>query len=193
MKLQGIAIIFIMIAFPMILVLSYYLGLQIDTIKLQTEYDNKLIDATYDSLAAFEINTANEDLSSASDSLRSIINASAATFTNTLGTSLGLSNASKERIREYIPAILYTLYDGYYIYAPTEVPEILEKTDDQALPDGKTMVTSEGAIIVGDTRYTDANGNGIQDPTELSQYYNERGELQGSAPGDAAAYGSIVY
>ena len=33
MKLQGVAIIFIMIAFPMILVLSYYLGLQIDTIK----------------------------------------------------------------------------------------------------------------------------------------------------------------
>ena len=152
MKLQGVAIIFIIIAFPMILVLSYYLGLQIDTIKLQTDYDNKLIDATYDSLLAFEINTANEDLSAASDSLRSIINASAAPFTNTLGTSLGLSNASKERIREYIPSILFTLYDGYYIYAPTEVPVISEDlaTLDEIRnvygfddPDG--IVISEGA------------------------------------------------
>ena len=177
MKLQGVAIIFIMIAFPMILVLSYYLGLQIDTIKLQTDYDNKLIDATYDSLVAFEINTANEDLSAAADSLRSIINASSTTFTNTLGTSLGLSNASKERIREYIPAMLFTLYDGYYIYAPTEVPEILEKTDEQALPDGKTMVTSEGAIIVGDEKFTDTNRNGIPDAGEAVEYYHENGEL----------------
>ena len=178
MKLQGVAIIFIMIAFPMILVLSYYLGLQIDTIKLQTDYDNKLIDATYDSLAAFEINTANEDLSAAADSLRSIVNASATTFTNTLGTSLGLSNASKERIREYIPAMLFTLYDGYYIYAPTEVPEILEKTTtDVRLGDEKDIITSEGAIIVGDQKFTDTNGNGIPDAGESVEYYHENGEL----------------
>ena len=178
MKLQGVAIIFIMIAFPMILVLSYYLGMQIDTIKMQTDYDNKLIDATYDSLAAFEINTANEDLSSASDSLRSIINASAATFTNTLGTSLGLSNASKERIREYIPSILFTLYDGYYIYAPTEVPEILEKTMPQA--PGSDVMISEGAAIVGEQ----ATGGG---------YYNNNGGIEPSLPSDVNDYGSLLY
>ena len=177
MKLQGVAIIFIMIAFPMILVLSYYLGMQIDTIKLQTDYDNKLIDATYDSLLAFEINTANEDLSAAADSLRSIVNASATTFTNTLGTSLGLSNASKERIREYIPAMLFTLYDGYYIYAPTEVPIIREDfaTDDEIRdiygidnPDG--IVISEGARYAedGSVEFEVDGGGTTTDSTQAS-------------------------
>lgn len=169
MKLQGVAIIFIMIAFPMILVLSYYLGLQIDTIKLQTDYDNKLIDATYDSLLAFEINTANEDLSAAADSLRSIVNASATTFTNTLGTSLGLSNASKEKIREYVPAMLFTMYDGYYIYAPTEVPVIMEDlaTDDEirdvyGISDPDGIEISEGAQYDTDGSVIfEANSGGV--------------------------------
>ena len=45
-------------------ILSYYINLQIDTIDLKTSYDTKLLDATHDTMRAFEINTANEDLSS---------------------------------------------------------------------------------------------------------------------------------
>ena len=182
MKLQGLGIIFIIIVFPLILVLSYYVQLQVDTIALQTTYDNKLLNATHDALAAFEINTANEDLSGVSDSLRSIVNASTATFTNTLGTNLGLSNASKQRIQEYVPAMLYTLYDGYYIYAPTEVFEIGEKTGDER-DDG--VVISEGAIIVGE---------GVKDEHDpnIIRYYQIDGELRAGFPGNQH-YGSFVY
>ena len=124
MKLQGLSIVFGLIVMPLILVLSYYISLQVDTISLQTSYDTKLLDATHDAMVAFEMNTANEDLSSVADSLRSIIEASNNIFINTLATNMGLSNASKSYIQSYVPAVLYTLYDGYYIYSPTKKPEI---------------------------------------------------------------------
>ena len=119
MKLQGMSIIFALVCLPIILVIAYYISLQIDTITLQNMYDSKLLDATYDAMSAFELNTANEDLSSVSDSLRTIIEASNNIFMNTLATNLGMSNASKSYLEPNIPSILYTLYDGYYIYAPT--------------------------------------------------------------------------
>lgn len=206
MKLQGIGIIFVMIAFPMILILSYYVQLQIDTITLQTSYDNKLIDATYDAVAAFEINTANEDLSAVSDSLRSIINASTTTFTNTLGTSLGLSNASKERIQEYIPAILYTLYDGYYIYAPTDMPVIKEDlaTDEEIRinygiedPDGieiskGALYDEDGSVIFEDE--DDVNGTTNSQEAEKEQAYVLKSYMPYSATyKDGADYVTINY
>lgn len=91
---------------------------------MQLSYDEKLLDATYDAMTAFEINTANEDMSSVADSLRSIMEASSNIFYNTLATNMGYSNASINYVRPYIPAILYTLYDGYYIYAPTNMPVV---------------------------------------------------------------------
>ena len=68
------------------------------------------MDATYDAMSAFEINTANEQLSSVADSMRSIILASNNVFFNSLATNFGISNASKELIQPYVPAILYTMY-----------------------------------------------------------------------------------
>lgn len=127
MKLQSFSIVFALIILPLFLVLTYYIQLQVDTITLQNQYDTKLLTATYDAMSSFEMNTANEDLSSVSDALRTIIEASNNVFFNTLSTNLGLSNASKSFVEPYIPAILYTLYDGYYIAAPTSVPDILTK------------------------------------------------------------------
>ena len=133
MKLQGLSIVFGLIVIPIILVVSYYISLQVDTITLQTSYDTKLLDATSDAMAAFELNTANEELSSVADSLRTIIEASSNVFINTLATNMGLSNASKSYIEPYVPAMLYTLYDGYYIYTPTKVPEILSDSSGNAV------------------------------------------------------------
>lgn len=141
MKLQTFGIIFALVALPLILVLTYYIQLQVDTIDLQSQYDTKLLDSTYDAMSSFEINTANEDLSTVSDSLRTIIEASANVFMNTLATNFGMSNASKSYVEQNIPALLYTLYDGYYIYAPTKVPTVLTKSDGTAVAVGDLGVT----------------------------------------------------
>ena len=142
MKIQSLAVVFALIILPIIITLSYYIHREVDTITLQTSYDTKLIDATHDAMASFELNTANEDLSGVSDALRSIIQASNNVFFNSLATNLGMSNANKDYVQPYIPAILYTLYDGYYIYSPTRVPEVLV---------GKNSSDQDELVHIGDT------------------------------------------
>lgn len=148
MKLQHLAVIFAVIFLPIILITSFYINQQVDTIKLQESYDDKLLDATHDAMVAFELNTANEDLSSVADSLRSIIEASNGVFLNTLATNLGVSNASKSLVQPYIPAILYTLYDGYYIYAPTNAPVVCVDKYGQTISTNSYGVTYERTINV---------------------------------------------
>lgn len=154
MKVQSLAVIFAIIILPIIIILSYYIHLSIDTIAIQNSYDTKLLDSTHDALVSFELNTANENLSSVSDALRSIIEASTNVFFNTLSTNLGMSNASKSYIQNYVPAILYTLYDGYYIYSPTRVPTVLTGGDEQVIYVGDRGLTNAGEFVETSTGKT---------------------------------------
>lgn len=172
MKLQGLSIIFGLIVIPMVLVLSYYIQLQVDTITLQTSYDTKLLDSTHGAMVAFELNTANEDLSSVADSLRSIIEASNNIFMNTLATNMGLSNASKSYLEPYIPAILYTLYDGYYINSPTKKPEIAETSTGVAIEidEGQnTDGSATGKFSMPGLKYISGNKY-LYDPNDPNYY-----------------------
>ena len=171
MKLQGLSIIFGLIVIPMVLVLSYYIQLQVDTIALQSSYDTKLLNATHGAMAAFEMNTANEDLSSVADSLRTIIDASNSIFFNTLATDLRLSNASKSYIEPYVPAVLYTLYDGYYISSPTKKPQVATTDGGQAIEIDENTATNY--TIVGDTIKPEDYGQLLYKSTEDGMYTKE--------------------
>lgn len=131
MKLQYLTVIFLIIAIPIILVTSYYMKIQIDTLNLQNLYNIKLTDATREAIEAFEINTVEWDssYSSVSDSKRRDIQSSINTFIDSLSNNLSSARVSKDIIKLYIPAIAYTLYDGIYIYTSTEIPDV-EKTAD---------------------------------------------------------------
>lgn len=80
MKIQYLAVIFVVIMVPISLALSTYIQTQVDTIALQTSYKSKLYDATYDAVTAFQINTVNNKYSSISNSKIRDIEASANTF-----------------------------------------------------------------------------------------------------------------
>lgn len=155
MNLQAITVIFIVIFLPIILVSNFYIQREMDTITIQNSYDTKLIDATTDAISAFELNTANEDLSLIPDSLRSICEASTNVFTTTLATNLGISSASKNKVLPYIPAIVFTLYDGYYIYSPTQQPKIIVDKDGVYVKVGDPWVKKEGSDYV---YYPDGDG-----------------------------------
>lgn len=120
MKLQNLTVIFSIIIIPITLILSAYIGSQIDTASLQQSYDTKLMDATHDAVVAFELNTDNNNYSTNADSIRRDIKAAINTFSSSLATGLGVPGANPEYIMPYVPAILITLYDGYYIYSPSE-------------------------------------------------------------------------
>lgn len=150
MKVDGLGVILAIILLPIILITTYYIQMQVDTIATENQCNTKLLDATYDAMSAFEMNTANEELSSVADSMRSLVLASNNIFLNTLATNFGISNASKEYLQPYIPAVLYTMYDGFYIYSPTETAKVAEKKEEKTNEDGDKIITTKGYLSVGD-------------------------------------------
>lgn len=150
MKLQNMTVIFIIIMIPIILVVSYYIGLQINTITMQKNYTVKLQTAAKDSIQALEINTVewNSASSNLADSKRRDVLAAINTFTTSLANGMGIGGAGKGRIQTYIPAIVYTMYDGYYIYSASLMKE--QETDNNGL----TQFDNDGTIK--------SNGNSYQ-------------------------------
>lgn len=117
MKIQYIAVIFIIIILPIAMTMSYYISAQIDTINLQTQYNTKLTNSTYDSMMAFQINTANNRYSSVANSKIRDIEAAASTFYKSLSNN---EDMVKQDLTKFVPAVVFTLYDGYYIYTKYE-------------------------------------------------------------------------
>ena len=114
MKTQYIAVIFVIIILPIAMTMAYHIGAQIDTIKLQTKYNAKLTNSTYDTMMAFQIKTANNRYSSVANSKIRDIEAAASTFYKSLSNNQLLT---KQDLSNYVPALVFTLYDGYYIYS----------------------------------------------------------------------------
>ena len=118
MKIQDLAIIFLIIILPISLVIATYTQYQIKTINTQTLYDSKLTAATYDAIRAFQINTINNQTSDIANSKIRDLEASISSFRNSVKSAFSLDGYSENVIDSYIPALVYTLYDGFYIYSP---------------------------------------------------------------------------
>lgn len=134
MKLQHLAVIFVLIIVPISLVLSSYINTQIKTIEQQTKYTTMLINSTYDAARAFQLNTFNNRFSTLNDSKMRDIEAAITTFYRTLAVNLGMSTYSKNELQQtkdiqtYTPAVLCTLYDGFYIYTKYKNESIDDST-----------------------------------------------------------------
>lgn len=120
MKIQNLAIIFIIIILPISLVLASYTKGRVQTISLQSNYDSKLNDATHDAIKAYQLNSFSSDTADYTNSKIRDIKASVNTFFNSLATNFNTLGYTKETLQNYVPAIVYTMYDGYYIYAPIQ-------------------------------------------------------------------------
>lgn len=130
MKLQGLAVIAIIIILPMTIILSSYSQSQIKTLQLQTQYDSKLQNATYDAIKAFQLNMSNSSTSDLANSKMRDIKASVNTFYNSLASHFNMVGYGKDVLQNYVPAIVYTLYDGYYIYSAYD--NTLDEFDENA-------------------------------------------------------------
>lgn len=152
MKLQNLAVLFIIIILPISMILSFYVGNQVKTASLQTSYDTKLNNATYDALKAFQINTINSDSSDIANSKLRDIEASANTFFNSIASNFNMAGYNKDILKEYVPALVYTMYDGYYIYSP-----YTNKLDDT--PSNEVVVDNIGTVeMKSDKDILDSNG-----------------------------------
>ena len=143
MKIQSLAVIFIIIILPISLVLATYTKTRVETISLQATYDSKLNDATYDALKAYQINSFKNDTSGLVNSKMRDIEASVNTFFNSMSINFGSLGYTKNTLQNYVPALVYTMYDGYYIYAPFtntwdyETEDIVSKQKESYENEGK--------------------------------------------------------
>ena len=124
MKLQNLTVIFIIIIIPVVLLVSLYISTGVKTIKYQSLYDTGLLTATHDAISAFEINTTNDDAYSGNpETKRNILKSSVKMFEKSLANTCGISSYNVNEIEEYIPAIVFGMYDGFYMYAPSLNPK----------------------------------------------------------------------
>ena len=118
MKLQSLAIIFILLILPISILLSAYTQNRVQTLNLQSEYDSKLNDATYDALKAYQINSLTSSSGDFTNSKMRDIKASVNTFFTSMSVNFSNAGYTKSALQSYVPALVYTMYDGYYIYSP---------------------------------------------------------------------------
>ena len=116
MKLQQLAVVFVIIVVPIAMVLSMYTNNNIEVLEAQADYNDILLNATNDAAQAYQMNTLRNGYSTINDSKIRDISASVNSFFNSLASGLGSSGYSREDIEGYTPAMLFTLYDGYYLY-----------------------------------------------------------------------------
>ena len=150
MKIQELSIIFVIIIIPISIVLSTYTQMQIQTLNVQAIYDTKLTTATFDAIKAFQLNTANSTLAELSNSKLRDIEASVTTFKNSMMSTFKLNGYTEKDMNNYIPALVYTMYNGFYLYSPYDNYNNLYEYDyDVNIINGKENYTLK----------TDASGN----------------------------------
>lgn len=117
MKLQYLAVIFILIIMPIVIVFSEYMNTQLTIVKTEEIYDARLLNSTYDAIKGFQMNTINSMYYTPTNRVKNV-EASVNTFFNSLITSFKYDGHNRDVMKEYVPAVVLTMYDGYYIYSP---------------------------------------------------------------------------
>lgn len=152
MKIQSLAVMAIILILPMSLILGAYTQNQVQTLSMQVRYDSKLKTATYDAVRVFQMNTVNSSTSDLANSKMRDINASANSFFTSLASHFNLSSYDADAIKPYVPALVYTLYDGYYIYSPynnTWDQETIELTNNYNSYDDKNATYHSDEKLYG--------------------------------------------
>lgn len=147
MRIQNLAVIFIIIILPISLIVSSYTGNMIKTLSLQASYDSKLNNSTYDALKAFQLNTFNSDTSDIANSKLRDIEASANTFFTSIANNFNMSGYNQDTLKEYVPALVYTMYDGFYIYSPFFNTLDSTKNNKVITEDGDEVLQSDAEIL----------------------------------------------
>lgn len=137
MKIQGLAVLAIVIILPMSIILNSYSSNQIKTLDFQISYDTRLLNSTYDGIKAIQLNMSNSSTSNIADSKMRDIKASIKTFYNSLASNFSMSGYGEDVLQNYVPAVVYTLYDGYYIYS--DYKNTLDEYNENTNPEGDSF------------------------------------------------------
>ena len=151
MKIQYLAVIFIIIMMPIMTVFSEYIDTQIDIVRKEQLYDNKLSTAASDMINGFQINTMNTTLYTPQSRVNNI-EASVNNFFDSLKTAFEHEGNLASAMKSYVPAVVFTLYDGYYVYSPLKntLTNVNDKDEDHdGIGDKVDNRYKDGKIISG--------------------------------------------
>lgn len=203
MKLQSLAIIFIIIIMPISMVLSEYISNKIETEERELVYNTRLLNSTYDAIKAYQLNTVNNAFGDVTNKKIQDIEAAAKTFYNSLASNFNFLGNKSDVMKEYVPAIVFTMYDGYYTYTPftntlTEIPDKDDSGED-AYDKSYTVNgdTEEGLkpYVYYTARYKYSNASGESDFSiiyTLDNYITIQGKVNGEFVYDNGYLYSIV-
>ena len=118
MKIENLTIIFAVIIIPIAIVLSIYVNNKIEAEKLELTYDKRLFTATQDAVNAYQSNTDDDAFSGVTNSKILDIESTINIFFNSLASNFNFIGAKADTLKEYVPAVVFSLYDGYYVYSP---------------------------------------------------------------------------
>ena len=186
MKLQSLAIIFIIIIMPISIVLSEYVNNKIETEQTELLYNTRLLNATYDAIKAYQLNTVNNAFGDVTNEKVKDVESAAKTFYNSLSSNFNYTGYKSEVMKEYVPAVIFTMYDGYYTYSPftntlTEVPESTDSTigyDSSYSQDGKTQEGLKPYVYYS-CRYNIDSNNDFSIIYTLDNYITIQGKVNG--------------
>ena len=145
MKLQHLSVIFVVIIVPITMILSFYIGSLIDVSNMESQYDSLLMNSAYDAVRAYQMNTLQNRFNSQTTSKERDLKATINAFFNSLSSGLSLDGYRKEELNEYIPALLFTMYDGFYTYGPYN--------NIASVSEGRPVFNSNGNLYDVDTTY----------------------------------------
>lgn len=113
----------------------------------------------------------NSDTSDLANSKLRDVEASANTFFNSIASNFNMVGYNQDILKEYVPALVYTMYDGYYIYSP--YTNTLDNTNSNTI----TISKDNGEIkeIIGSDKELSQN-------SELDATYQDGERLEGLKP-----------
>lgn len=201
MKIQNLAVIFIIIILPISIVIYSYTTNRIQVISMQSKYDSKLNDATHDAIKAYQLNSFKSDTSYYANSKIRDIEASVNTFFNSLSTNFSTLGYTKETLQNYVPAIVYTMYDGYYIYTPykntwyNENSKSKKELEEQINPDSQKTYKNDEKLygikpyVYYSCRYRENDENDVTITYSLDNYVQIQGKVDGEV---VSKYGYLL-
>ena len=75
------------------------------------------------------------------------IEAAANSFFTSIANNFNMAGYNSDNLKEYVPALVFTLYDGFYIYSPFE--NTLDEETKSRLPENATYTGADGEEVTG--------------------------------------------
>lgn len=179
MKFEHLTIIFAIIIIPITIVLSIYINNKIKTQKLELTYNKRLFSATQDAVDAYQSNTLDNAFADVTNAKITDIESSINIFMTSLASNFNYIGYKADALKQYIPAVVFTLYDGYYIYSPFSNTMTEVRDDDYDPKFSEPNVTIKGLkpYVYYTCRYTPKKDTDFFITYTLDNYITIQGKI----------------